>query len=158
MKSEPVDPAMMPEEQPDQMQETSASGTDMVQQATPEEQALYEKFVAKAWMLVYDPKMFPKIIEMLQGGGDPMEGLARATATIVARIASMAEQAGQKLSGDVILHAGKEVFEDLAELSGRAGIKDFAADEDAMEGAFFRAMDHFRTMLQGAGRINQQAA
>ena len=128
------------------------------QQASPEEQRQYDAFVAQALDLIYDQRMLPKIVDMLDGDGDPVEGLARATATIVARIATAAEKGGEKVSGDVLFHAGTEVFEDLANLSKTAKIKDYDADSDALEGAYFRAMDQFRVMMQGAGRINQQAA
>lgn len=128
------------------------------QPASPEEQRLYNHFVAKAMMLTYDEKMFPQVLSMLEGEGDPVEGLARATAMIVARVASAAEQAGQQLSGDVVLHAGTEVLEDLAELAREAGIKDFSQDPDALEASYFRALDHFRMTLQDAGAIDQEAA
>lgn len=128
------------------------------QQASPEEQLQYEKFVAKAWDLVYDKAMLPKVVDMLGGEGEPMEGLARTTALVVGRVATAAEQAGEKLSGDVVLHAGKEIFEDLADLSATFKVKDYTKDPEALEGAYFRAMDHFRVMMQQAGRLDQGAA
>lgn len=128
------------------------------QQASPEEQELYDRFVGRAFLLVYDPQFFPKVVDMLAGEGDPMEGLARITATVVLRVMKAAEQAGQKLPGDVIFHGAKEIFEDLAELSRRAGIFDFSQDEDALEGAYFRALDHARMMMEGEGGIDQKSA
>jgi hypothetical protein len=128
-----------------------------LQQASSEEQAVYDEFVGQAMNMVYDERMMPGVLEMLKGGGDPMEGLAEATSMVTARVATAAIQAGQKLSGDVLLHAGTEIFEDLAELSKRAGIKDYGEDQDAFEGAYFRALDKFRTLAQGDGRLNQQA-
>lgn len=143
---------------PDQAaQEGTAIGE--MQQATPEEQAQYDHFVAKAYDLIYDQKTLPKIVDMLDGDGqDPMEGLARATALIVGRIGDAAEKAGEHLSGDVVLHAGTEIFEDLANLSRVANIKDYSQDRDALEGAYFRALDIFRGMLQEAGALDQGAA
>lgn len=126
--------------------------------ASPEEQALYEKFVSKAFMLVYDKKFFPTVLDLLQGEGDPIEGLALASSKVIARVMKAAQQGNEKLPGDVLFHAAKEVFEDLAELSRRAGIKDFSADPDALEGAYFRALDHLRIILEGTGDINREAA
>ena len=142
----------MPDEQPPE----AAVGEG--QQASPEEQALYEHFIAKAYELIYDRAMLPKIIDMLGGEGDPMEGLARASAMIIKRLMDLAESAGEKLSGDVILHAGTEVFEDLANLAKVAKIKDFSADQDSFEGAYFKMLDQLRTMLQESGKLDQQAA
>lgn len=128
------------------------------QQASPEEQELYNQFVAKAMELTYDPKFMPKVVAMLEGEGDPQEGLAKAAALIIARVATSAEKAGIKLTGDVLFHAGTEVFEDLAELSKEAGIKDYSQDPDALEGAYFRTLDQFRVMMQESGRLNPQTA
>lgn len=137
---------------------TQPSPMGQPQQASQQEQAQYEKFVAKAWDLVYDKAMLPKVVDMLGGEGEPVEGLARTTALVVGRVATAAEQAGEKLSGDVVLHAGKEIFEDLADLSATFKVKDYTKDPEALEGAYFRAMDHFRVMMQQAGRLDQGAA
>lgn len=128
------------------------------QQASPEEQKLYDHFVAKAMDLTYTKEFMPKVLGMLQGEGDPVEGLARATALIVARVQAAAEDAGEKLPGDVILHAGTEILEDLAELSKEAGIKDYSEDPDALEAAYFRALDQYRVMMQDAGKIDKGSA
>ncbi len=146
----PVDPAAMEQE--------SGGLPGESQQATPEEQQLYDRFVAKAMDLTYTKEFMPQVLGMLQGEGDPIEGLARATALIVTRVADAAEQAGQKLPGDVLLHGGTEVLEDLAELSKEAGIKDFSEDPDALEAAYFRGLDQVRTMMQDSGKIDQASA
>ena len=157
------DPAMPPPEGDPAMQEPQAEQVPDQpagdQQASPEEQAAYEQFVAHGLLLVYsNPKMFGQVVKMLEGGGEPQEGLARATALVVARVLSAAEKAQQQIPGDVVFHAGKEIFEDLAELSGRAGIKDYGEDQDWLEGALLKAADQLRTMLQESGKIDQQAA
>jgi hypothetical protein len=127
-------------------------------QASPEEQALYNRFVANAYNLVYDEKMLPKMLDILEGEGDPVAGLASAASTVIVRVAEAAQRQGQQLSGDVLFNAGTEVFEDLAELSRTAKIKDFAQDPDALEGAYFRALDETRVMLQESGVVDQDAA
>lgn len=128
------------------------------QQASPEEQALYERFVARAMLAVYDEERLPQILQALEGGGDPVEGLAQTTALIVTRVRDAAEKAGQEVPGDVLYNAGTEVFEDLAELSRVAKIKDYSEDPDAMEAAYFRALDHYRLTSEQAGRVDREAA
>ena len=138
--------------QPDDMQMQPMTGEG--QHAGPEEQQAYNTFVAQAWNVVYDERMFPQVLEMLKGEGDPMEGLARTAAMVIAKVAQSAEEAGKPIPSDVGLHAGTEVFEDLAELSKEAGIKDYSEDPDALEGAYFRTLDHVRVMMQEAGKID----
>jgi hypothetical protein len=158
MKQETA-PQMMPGGQPDMQQMPEGQDADLGQevQASPEEQAQLNEFVGQAVLLIYDEKMIGKIIELLRGAGDPKDGLARATSMVVGRMIDAAEKAGDELSGDVILHGAKQVFEDLANLSGAAGIMDYSQDEDAFEGAFFRAADMLRILLQQMGKLDEAA-
>lgn len=127
-------------------------------EATPEQQDQYDRFVAVAMNLMYEPEMIPKLLELLSGGDDPVEGLARATVMITARVATKAEEGGEQLSGDVLFNAGAEIFNQLADVSDAAGIGNFAEDRDMLEAAYFRALDEFRMLMQDAGRGSQEAA
>lgn len=236
----PLDPNLPPEEEvvppeeggaqlpTDTMNAPMAEG---MQDATPEEQAMYEQFVGRAWQLIYDDRTFPHIVEMLRGGagpatpeavppegapppgamppeaggvppgappppegggvptaqvpppeggaipgevppegpsppegetptgeGDPTAGLASATDMVVAKVGEAAEEAGQELQPDVVFHAAGDIFEELAEISRRANIKDYSEDPDALESAWFQALDLYRERLQSAGGIDQGAA
>lgn len=130
-------------------------GADLggAEMATPEEQDAYDRFVARSLELIYGDG-FERVLEMLRGGDDPVNGLAVTAATIVARVMDAAEKAGAVPSGDVLLNAGAEVFEDLAELSTKAGIFDFASDKEQFEGAWYRALDEFRVMRQAQGKLD----
>lgn len=127
-------------------------------QASPEEQALYERFVSKSMQAIFSPDAMPQYVKILKGQGNPQQGLADATVQTVALITQKAETAGQKIPGDVLFAAAKEVLEELADLSKEAGIKDYSRDPDALEGAFFQAVDDFRVMLQQNGALNLQVA
>ena len=184
-----------------------------LKQASPEEQAEADRFVGRAWQLIYDDNTFPTIIEMLRGGagpaappeqggpppeaaappeaggvppeagasapegvppeaapggappeapveaeGDPVKGLAQATDMVVALVGQAAEDAGVPLQPDVVFHAAGDILEELAEISRRAKIKDYSKDPDALETAWFQALDLYRERLQGAGVIDQQHA
>jgi hypothetical protein len=130
-------------------------------QASPEEQANADQFVGRAWQLIYDDKTFPKIVEMLRGGagkgatGNPVQGLAETTDMIVARVGQAAEESGATLMPDAVMHAFGDILEELAEVSRRAKIKDYAQDRDALEGAYFQALDLYRDRLQKSGVLDQ---
>lgn len=145
------------EEEPEPMEGDDEAQPFTQQQATPEEQEAYDMFVAQAYNLIYDEKVLPQIVGMLEGEGDPVEGLARAAAMVISRVKGSAEEAGVELSGDVLLHAGTEVLEDLAELSKESGVKDYTQDPDSLEAAYFRALDIFRVELQEAGKLDPEA-
>lgn len=131
---------------------------EMGQQASPEEQRAYDEFVSRGMLLIYNRKFLPSVLEMLQGNGDPVEGLATAAAQITKRVASSAKGAGKEIPPDVVFHGGTELFEDLASLSKDAGIKDFSTDQDAFEAAYFRALDQYRMSSQQDGSADQQGA
>lgn len=146
----------------DEMPDAAMSGA-MPEEAdsekpSPEEQQQYEQIVSNALMLIHSKKSRRQVEKMLEGGDDPIEGLARAAATIIVRVAQAAQQAGVKPDGIVMWHAGTEIFEDLANVAKEAGIHDFSANPDDMETAYLRALDNVRTMLQESGAINQEAA
>jgi hypothetical protein len=135
-----------------------------IKEASPEEQAQYDHFVGKAMEVIYSEKMFDKIVDLLDGGadgkdgGDPIKGLAIAAEMVVARIGAAAEQAGETLSPDVVLHAGAEILEDLANISKEAKIHDFAGDPDGLEAAWYQALDLFRERLEKSGELDKQKA
>lgn len=162
MPPERMPPEAPPEVPPDGSQQMPVEGLqDQPVQASPEEQAAMEKFVVRAWQLVYSDEMFPQIVEMLKGGGeaegqgDPVRGLAMATDLVTNRIAKAAEEAGEPLQPDVLYHAGTEVLEDLAEISRVGRIKDYSKDPDGLERAWFEALDLFRNRMQQNGTLDE---
>lgn len=152
--------ARPPAAQPPSLEQAATAQRPLgqAQQASPQEQALYERFVAKSMEAIISDGAMPKYVKMLEGQGNPQQGLADATVQTVAMITQKAEQAGQKLPGDVVFAASKEVLEELADLSKAAGIKDYSKDPDALEGAFFQAVDDFRMMLQQSNALKPQVA
>jgi hypothetical protein len=143
---------------PDSMQEAPGWLAGEDQPASPEEQDLYEQFIARAWDLVYrDDKVFEDIKNMLSTG-DPVLQLSKISAWVVFRVKHAADQAGKEIPGDVVLHAGKFIFEDFAELATKLGAHDFKNDTKALEAAWLRAMDEFRLMAEADGSLDQKAA
>jgi hypothetical protein len=154
-----------PEEGPDAGIPPSVSDQEEgVTQATPEEQEQKDHFVKKAWELIYSDEMWPQILQMLEGGGDdtqegdPVQGLATATEMVVARVGQAAEQAGETLQPDIVYHAGADILEELADVSAIGKIKDYSKDPDALEKAWFVALDMFRERLAGVDEIDQEGA
>lgn len=166
-------PGMMPtdEEQAapvEQMPEQAAPPAANDNAASPEEQGQYSQFVGRAMELIN--KMFDQVVEMLRGGGDegstadqhgangPAKGLAQTTVMILAKVGSAAEQAGQTLSPDVVFHGGTEIFEQLAEISDKAGISDYANDRDQLEAAYYLAIDMATEQMAQSGELDPAAA
>ena len=154
--------------EPAQDEQEPAPDAGASQQASPDEQAQYNQFVGRAMELIYNQKLFPQVVEMLRGGHNdgqdpkaagaasgPAQGLAHATAMIITRVYKAAIDAGAKLSPDVMFHGGTEIFGQLAEISDKAGISDYASDRDKLEGAYFLAVDTATQQLTKAGVVDE---
>lgn len=122
------------------------------EQASPEEQAQYDRFVNNAFELIYDEATMPGVLQSLAGDGDPKLGLATTAASIVTHLKQSAEQSGAPLDEDVLYKAGIAILEELADLAGKAGIHEFSEEE--AEGALYQALDVYREL--NAGEIDQQ--
>lgn len=121
---------------------------------SPEEQEVYDQVVGNALKLISDPKTRSGILDTLKGDGNPREGLAMAAATVAKRVMDSASQNGVKVPGDVMLPAGQEIVEALAEVQANAGIADLSEDE--IEGAFLRGLDLFREMATADGSLDAE--
>jgi hypothetical protein len=82
---------------------------------TPEEQAEYDQVVNNAYKMLYED--VPLLLENIGGHGDPVTGIATVVANAMSRITDSAVKDGRKFSDGVILNAGVEVLEDLADLA-----------------------------------------
>jgi len=142
-----------PGQQPMPGEEPTPGGDEQLN-VSPEEQAQYDQFVNNGLSLIYDEKTMPHIIKTLSAG-DPVEGLASAVVLVVTRLQDSAEKAGRKIGPDVLMHGGKELLEDLANLAGKAKIHDY--NDDELQGAMFRALDLFREMQMKQGKIDKSA-
>lgn len=132
--------------------------------ATPEEQAIYDQFIENARQTIFEDDgsgirepilkslsgdIAPDILAMFEAVDPPLqqtpvEHLAVTAVTLTLYLDASAQDAGKDIPNDVLYAAGAGVVEDLAEAAEAAGIHDFSDDE--MEGAWYRAVDMFRTV------------
>lgn len=139
--------------QPAPAQAPAAEG-EMVA-VTPEEQAVYDKFMDNAFNIVYDEKAMPDFIKSIQGDGKPVEGLASATLTVLERLEESAEQAlGKPADRSMMMAVQEEITEDLANLSRVSGQHEFSEQE--IGNANNIAALNYGQNLQKAGKLNDQ--
>ena len=62
----------------------------------------------------------------------------------------------KQVPGDIILHAGKEILEDLADLAQTEQIHDYTPEE--LEGAAYVAADLYREKRGSEGKLDEKAA
>lgn len=123
--------------------------------ATPEQQAAYNKFVGSALLHVFgDEKVMGKILGQI--GDDPVQDVGRTAANIGFVVLKKAQAAGETIPPEVILHGGQELVAVLAELA-QAGKRIEMTPED-IEKAYYVAADTFRQMMQGEGGIDPETA
>lgn len=143
--------AAMPAGNVSQQQNTDAN----IEEAGPEEQASYNRFVSMAVMGLSDKNMLDKTIATMSSAGEPTEGVAEVVSAIIIRIMSMAKEQGSELTGDVLMNGGKEVVEYGIELAEAASIAEFTPD--MMDETFFRVLDIVTTALKSTGDLDEEA-
>lgn len=122
---------------------------------TPEEQGIYNRFVAQAQLLIYNEKMTAKYFDMLNSSETKNKDIGQFAANVAFRVYSAAKEAGEDIPGDVVLHGGAEIVESLIELAEEAKIVEI--DEGQMEEIFYAASDFFRGLMEGSGSLDQAA-
>lgn len=115
---------------------------------TPEEQAMYDKFVTRAVAFIHGEETEGAVIEMLNQKGTPVhENVGRTASKIVQLIEQSAATAGQPVPSDVVYAAGQEIVADLLETGVEAKIFpmqiDSAEYDQALELSFLEAVKNY---------------
>jgi hypothetical protein len=134
-------------------------GSDQQPNVSPEEQQQYNQFVQNGMQLLYTPdgKVEPEVLKRLSTGDKPIDTLAQTGVWLVMMLEQNAKQKGVQITDDVIMHGGRELFEQLADIDNNAGIHDFKQAE--LQGAWYNALDMYRESNSGPGdRIDPQQA
>ncbi len=143
-----------------------ADDEDGREPASEEEQAQYEQFVNDARKLIYaKAQINPGILKLLDD--DPKDLIAilgeevgqdfspvialAATATIV--VLEAVRRAEPKPPGEVIMHGGAEILEDLADLAGEVGIHTYTEEE--INQAMIHAVNLYRITGAQEGLVDE---
>lgn len=128
---------------------------DQGETPTPEEQQQYETFVSMAILAIYDEKMMPETVKFLKESDDPIQAVASVASGIAMRVFANSQENGAEISGDVILHGGKEIVETVIDLAERVRVAEFTPE--MMEKTFYAAADMFAKELSEAGIYTDEA-
>lgn len=138
-------------------EEQSGEEPDAESNVTPEEQADYDLFVGQAMNMIAKPehqKFRDSLVKLLSAGSDRVAALASAATRLVEGVEKSANQAGKEFSADILLHAGQEIVELLAEFAQAKKIHSFTPDE--VDAAFLQAVDLYR--MNNKDKVDPQAA
>jgi hypothetical protein len=165
-----------------QSEDSPGDENEGTQQASPEEQQAYEQFVRAAMNRAFpdgqdqskDGGVAPDVMANLRGQYDqqtqqmfakadpplrplekaPIDPLAVATASLVITTEQSLQlnDPSNDLQNQIVYHGGKELMEQLAQVSAAAKVQDY--DEANLETAFYRAVDLYRV---ASSRVDQQA-
>ena len=154
--------ALQPQPQPQAQAMEVPEGTvpgDAI--ATPEEQAIYDGLVARAFEVIFvgddadTANLRPEIIEALSDG-DPAEDLGEVAGTVFARVMQAAREDDVEMDEDLEIAAGAEVFVVLAQAMTYAGLYDFEQDDEAFNAAWLIAADQYRRIGVATGAVDME--
>lgn len=153
---------------PKQQPESDAVGEEEgFEQATPEEQAQFDDFIIDGMAMIYGGgEVKPGILKLLDNDPSDLKkalgdqaafkdftpGVALAAATVVI-VLELVRSADGKPEDAVILHGGKRLMEELAQVCDEAGIHDFTEDE--LNRAFIIGLDLYREAAVAEGLIDE---
>lgn len=135
--------------------------------ATVEEQHAYDGFMNDALEIIYGSgEVKPGILKLLDDdpsdlrealGDSPVlqefgPGVALAATAVIVVLEIVRAGAEEGIPDSVILHGGKAVLEELAEVAEKAGIRDFSEDE--LNKSFFIALDLYRETAEAEGLLD----
>lgn len=111
---------------------------------SPQEQQQYDSLVQNGMEMLYtkDGEVNPEIVKRLSTGNKFMDSLAQTGVWLVMMLEQSAEKSGSPISDDVLMHGGKELFEQLVEIDEKLGIHTFKEAE--VQGAWYQALDLYR--------------
>lgn len=155
-ESAPSENEAQPDESATEAKDAPIESDGEMSNVTPEEQRSYDRFVDNCFSVVYDQKTLPQILKALDASDDVKMNLANAAVLVVKFVADSARKAGQEISVDVLMHGGKEIIEDLADLAGKVGLHTYTPDE--LEGAVYIAMDLYRNMAEQDGTLDVEGS
>lgn len=142
----------MPQEQPAE----AAAGAEDMEQASPEEQAQYEKLMENALSFIHGEQSDQLVERLAQG--EPEEAIADVAVSLVIKLYESAEQAGQKLMDSVLMAGGEDIVNEVINLGVVAGVYDFeeAEGEAVQQEAWFIALDKFGRYINQTGQFDEQ--
>lgn len=126
--------------------------------ASPEQQQIYNRFVGMCMMMLWSENFMAKAAKMIKDHPDETDAMASIGAAIVQRVYMAADQQGQPIPLEVLVHGGLEVMQEVAKFAEAAGVQ--GIDDNEIETAFYIAADKVREALVQAGKAdpNEMAA
>lgn len=103
----------------------------------------YDKIMESAMRVIYDKKVFEKIVKGIEESDNPVEDAAKG---VVAILGAMAEKAQGTIPPEAAIQAGYSVLLDALDFMEQAGVLEI--DKDAIARA---TMEYFETLLPSIG-------
>lgn len=109
------------------------------QQATPEEQAMFDMVVYPAMQFIYQDKS-DVVRSRLSNGDDPAQAVGSISSVILDGIDKSARKSGQEIPENIMLHAAKDVVGQVVSFGETEGLIDPAEKTKIAEQAFFETL------------------
>lgn len=102
---------------------------DGEEQATPEEQAMYDLVVSRAVKYMHGPGR-DSVLKMMGSAKSPAEGVGQAAVMIVKTIKASIKNQKKELPEGVLFHAATEIITNLMAMGEARGLFQFDSEED----------------------------
>ncbi len=122
--------------------------------ATPAEQAGYNAFVGAAYKIIYsDRQLTQQLLQRLAAGSDYAGNLGQVAAMVAIRAYDAVRAHKIQIGAPALVHGGREIITDLADLAAKQNIHQFTPDE--MKEGFQRAVTVFLHVEMQRGNLDR---
>lgn len=143
---------MAPAAQPTAPQADPMAG--VLEDASPEEQELYDTYVALTLLALYDEQLAKPVAEMMRRANDHVSVVAEIAAAAAMRTYQQAREEGVDIPGEILMHGGQEITDAVIEIAEASGAEPFTPD--MAEQAFLQAADTFAEGAEELGVYGQE--
>jgi hypothetical protein len=112
------------------------------------------RIVTRGLELIHVPQTRDQVINALKTSPNPVQGVADQTVALIQRIDSLSRQEGKEINMEAKLFGGKELVDEIAELSEAAGAG--ALDDDDKDLATTVAVQDYLKGEIKAGRVDPE--
>ncbi len=138
--------------QPSQPNEQSSNQVDS--KVSAETQKIMDMFVINGMEIIYDEKQAQTMLPRLSAGEDPTKSMAELLLDIINRVVSSADDAGQKVPPEVVLHGSNVLFGELLKVLDAAGMEPMSEEQKTAVWQLFSSM-YIDSALK-SGRMTEQ--
>lgn len=124
------------------------------QQVDPKMQEQFDIYIANGINIIHEPKISDALLKQIQSNPDPIDAIAQATLSVIARLEDSAASNGIKIDDSVKISGANHLMGEIMNLAEKAGIKPLM--EEQRYQAFSLAVSMYLDDAVKSGKMSKE--